>query len=132
GARPARGRPGSRPWSARRRLTSAGAAGRRATNSLTNARGRPAGRPPGAAAPPVARVPAPPQAQPAKLLQPPRPEPGQVDGRGDGVQGLVGADVAGRLLAADVLLAGLEGEDEGPPPGRVQGLADQPAGQPPH
>src|SRR5262249_57808984 len=39
-------------------------------------------------------------------------EPGEVDHPGEGVEGLGGADVVRRLLAPDVLLARLKGEDE--------------------
>ena len=46
-----------------------------------------------------------------------------------GQQHLRGADVAGRLFPADVLLAGLQREPVGRPPVRVQGHPHQPAGQ---
>ena len=46
-----------------------------------------------------------------------------------GQQHLRGADVAGRLLPADVLLAGLQRQPVGGPAVRVQGDAHQPAGQ---
>ncbi len=50
---------------------------------------------------------------PAQLrhrAQAPRPHERHVDCRGKGVQGLVGADVGGRLVASDVLLPGAERE----------------------
>jgi hypothetical protein len=49
-------------------------------------------------------------------------EPRQVDHSAERVQRLGGADVVGRPLAADVLLARLEGEDEATPPIDVLGL----------
>ena len=50
--------------------------------------------------------------------------------RGDhGEQHLRGADVGGRLLAADVLLAGLQREAIGRHPARIHGEADDAAGQ---
>ena len=55
-----------------------------------------------------------------------------VDGvhrRHDGQQHLGGADVGGRLVATDVLLAGLQGEPVGRPPLGVDRDADQPTGQ---
>jgi hypothetical protein len=45
------------------------------------------------------------------LLEPLRPEPREVDEPARRQQRLVGGDVGGRLLAPDVLLARLEGED---------------------
>ena len=48
----------------------------------------------------------------AELAEALASEPGEVDHRPQRVQRLGGADVVGRLLAADVLLAGLQGEDE--------------------
>jgi hypothetical protein len=61
---------------------------------------------------------------------------GQVDGRSQGQQRLVGADVAGSLVPPDVLLAGAHGHDEGALPIEVRGhpheapgdLADQGVG----
>jgi hypothetical protein len=47
-------------------------------------------------------------AQFSRLGQPLRPHFSQIDCRPQGEQPLVGADVAGRLFAADVLLAGLK------------------------
>ena len=52
----------------------------------------------------------------------------QVDRRPQGQQPLVRADVAGGLLAADVLLAGLQGQDPAALAAAIDGLADQPAG----
>ncbi len=67
-------------------------------------------------------------AQGGHVAQPMRPDRGQVDGCGQGAQGLVRADVAGGLLAADVLLAGPQGHDEGAPAVDVGRHADQAAG----
>ncbi len=53
---------------------------------------------------------------------------GEEDGDHHGDEGLVGADVGGGLFAADVLLAGGEGEDEAALAGDVLGLADEAAG----
>ena len=50
---------------------------------------------------------------------------GEVYGEGQGAQAGVGADVAGRLLPADVLLAGRQGQHEAPAPVHVGGFADQ-------
>ena len=58
-------------------------------------------------------------------------EPRQVDDAGERVQRLRGADVRGRLLAADVLLARLKREHEAAPPVDVAGLAGDPARHPP-
>ena len=57
-------------------------------------------------------------------------EPGEVDHAAERVQRLRGADVVGRLLAADVLLAGLQREDEAAAAVDVDGLAGDPAGHP--
>ena len=54
---------------------------------------------------------------------------GQVDRGGQRAQGVVGADVGGRLLAPDVLLAGREGEDEPAPPRGVVRCAHETPGQ---
>ena len=51
-----------------------------------------------------------------------------VDRRREREQGLVGADVAGGLLAPDVLLARAKGHHERPLPVQVRGHAHQPAG----
>ncbi len=71
------------------------------------------------------------QHQLAELDDPPPAEPRQVDDAAEGVQRLRGADVGGRLLAADVLLAGLQGEHEAAAAIDVGGLAGDPAGHPP-
>ena len=68
------------------------------------------------------------QQQLAQLDDPPAPEPRQVDDAGERVQRLRGADVRGRLLAADVLLAGLQREHEPAPAVDVDGLAGDPPG----
>src|SRR5919206_571814 len=52
------------------------------------------------------------------------PQPREVDEARQREQRLVGGDVRGRLLAPDVLLAGLEGEDIAAVPRGVSGLAD--------
>ncbi len=57
-----------------------------------------------------------------------RPEPGEVDEPGDRKQRLVRRDVVRRLLAPDVLLACLEGEDEAALAVEVGRLADDSAG----
>ena len=62
------------------------------------------------------------------LTEPGRPDRGEVDAGAEGEQPLVGADVRRRLLAADVLLAGLQGEDPAPLAVAVDRLADDPAG----
>src|SRR4029077_1499972 len=51
---------------------------------------------------------------------------GEMDHRPQRVQRLGGADVVGRLLATDVLLAGLQGEDEAAAAVDVLGLAGDP------
>ena len=53
---------------------------------------------------------------------------GEEDGDHHGDEGLVGADVAGGLFAADVLLAGGEGEDVAALAVHVLGFADEAAG----
>ena len=58
-------------------------------------------------------------------------EPRQVDDAGERVERLRGADVRGRLLAADVLLARLQREHEAAPAVDVDGLAGDPPGHPP-
>ncbi len=52
--------------------------------------------------------------------------------RGQRVKGVVGADVARRLLAADVLLAGLQGEHEAASSFDIDGLADEAPGDAAH
>ena len=61
------------------------------------------------------------------LPEPLRPEPGQVDEAGQSEQRLVRRDVGRGLLTADVLLAGLQGEDIAALARGVGGLADDPA-----
>ena len=55
-----------------------------------------------------------------------------VDGEGQHAQAGVGADVGGRLLAADVLLARRQGQHEAAPAFLVDGLAAQAPGHLPH
>ena len=70
------------------------------------------------------------RALPAELGEPRRSEPPEVDRGGDGHQGLVRADVGVGLLAADVLLAGLERQDVAGLAVDVDGLADDAARHP--
>ena len=65
----------------------------------------------------------------AICLQPVRAVVDGVHPGHDGEQHLRGADVAGGLLAADVLLAGLQGQAVGLVAVGVDGDADEPAGQ---
>ncbi len=60
------------------------------------------------------------------------PEPGEMHQRRERVERVVGADVRGRLLAADVLLARLQGEHEAAAAVDVARLADEAAGQTSH
>ena len=53
---------------------------------------------------------------------------GEVDGGGQGVEGFVGADVGGGAFAADVLFAGLEGQDISGAAGGVGGAPHESAG----
>ena len=76
----------------------------------------------------LARVGGPLEHQLDQLDDPLPPEPAQVDHAGERVQRLRRADVRGRLLAADVLLAGLEGEHESALAVDVLGLARDPPG----
>ena len=55
-----------------------------------------------------------------------------MDEPGERQERLVRRDVRGRLLAADVLLAGLQGQDIGAPAFDVGRLTDDPAGHAPH
>ena len=71
-------------------------------------------------------------ALPAELGEPAGSEPGQVRRRGKRHQCLVRADVRGRLLAADVLLSGLEGEHVSGPPVDVDGLSHDATGEASH
>src|SRR5207248_6120259 len=65
-----------------------------------------------------------------QLAEPLRPEPREVDQSRQRQQGLVRRDVRRRLLAPDVLLARLEGEDIAALARGVYRLADDPAGHP--
>ncbi len=56
-----------------------------------------------------------------------RPEPGKVNEPREGQQRLVRRDVRGRLLAPDVLLAGLQGQDIAALARGVERLTDDPA-----
>ena len=62
------------------------------------------------------------------IAQPVRPERRQIDAGRERQQRLVRADVAGGLVAPDVLLARLQGHDEGALAVEVRGHADEPAG----
>ena len=53
---------------------------------------------------------------------------GHVDGGHEGYQADGGADIRGRALAADVLLAGLKGEHVAGAPLGIDGLADDATG----
>jgi hypothetical protein len=55
-----------------------------------------------------------------------------VDKPGEREERLVRRDVRGRLFAADVLFAGLQGQDIGAPAFDVGRLTDDPAGHAPH
>ena len=59
-------------------------------------------------------------------------QPREMDEPGQREERLVRGDVRGRLLAADVLLAGLQGQDIGAPALDVGRLTDDPAGHAPH
>src|SRR5213075_2455364 len=65
-----------------------------------------------------------------QLAQPLRPEPRQVDEPAQGEERLVGGDVRRRLLAPDVLLPGLQGEDIAALARGVYRLADDPSRHP--
>ena len=71
------------------------------------------------------------QQQLAELDEPAAAQPGQVDDAGQRVERLGGADVRGRLLAADVLLARLQREHEAAAPVDVARLARDPPGHAP-
>src|ERR1035438_280721 len=64
------------------------------------------------------------QAQVRRLLQPLWPQRRQVDRGAQGEQALVGADITGCFLAADVLLARLQGQYPASFAGAVHGLPD--------
>ena len=67
------------------------------------------------------------QAELAVSFKPLRPERGQIDGSPQSKQSLVRADVARRLLAADVLLARLQRQHPASAAVAVHRLADKPA-----
>ena len=79
----------------------------------------------------LSRVGGPPHQQLAELAEALAPEPGEVNHRAERVQRLRGADVVGRFLAADVLLAGLQCEDEAAATVDVLGFAGDPSRHPP-
>src|SRR6185503_6498594 len=64
-----------------------------------------------------------------ELHEPITAEPAEVDDAGERVERLRGADVRGRLLAADVLLARLQGQHEAALAVDVDGLPRDPARQ---
>src|SRR5215468_7698671 len=68
----------------------------------------------------------------ARLAQADLAHDGHVDRRHEGAERHVGADVRGRFLAADVLFARLQGEDEAALAVEVHRGADQAAGHPTH
>ena len=80
---------------------------------------------------PLPRVGGAPHQQLAQLAEALAAEPGQVDHRAERVQRLRGADVVGRFLATDVLLAGLQREHEAAAPVDVLGFAGDPSRHPP-
>ncbi len=71
------------------------------------------------------------QQQLAQLDDPAAAEPRQVDDAPERVRGLRGADVRGGLLAADVLLAGLQRQHEPAPAIHVACFPGDPPGHPP-
>ncbi len=90
------------------------------------------GETPSIAASALARVRGALHEQLAELDEARAPEPRQVDDAGERVQRLRGADVRGRLLAADVLLARLQREHEAATAVDVDGLPGDPARHPAH
>src|ERR1041384_246644 len=69
------------------------------------------------------------------LREPPEPrlaEQAEVDAERERAQARIRADVRGRLLTADVLLARRKGEHEAALAFRIDGLANQPARHLPH
>src|SRR5258706_10704894 len=76
---------------------------------------------------PLACVRGAPDQQLAQLAEALATEPGEVDRGGQGVERLRGADVVSGLLATDVLLASLQGEDEAATTVDVVGFAGNPA-----
>ena len=106
---------------------SGGARRPRRRRGAARTRARPAARAasprPSSARERLARVVRAREQQLAELDDPAAPEPRQVDDAGERVERLRGADVRGRLLAADVLLARLQRQHEAAPPVDVDGLA---------
>ena len=70
--------------------------------------------------------------EPREPRQPGFAEQRQMDREGERAQTGIRADVAGRLLAADVLLAGRQGQHPAAPAVGIDGLADEPARHLPH
>ena len=70
--------------------------------------------------------------EPGQPGQPRLAEQRQVDREGQRAEPGIGADVAGRLLAADVLLARRQGQHPAAPPIGIDGLADEPPRHLPH
>src|SRR5260370_18729051 len=66
------------------------------------------------------------------LAHPIRSHVGHVDARRERAQRVVGADVGGRLLSPDVLLARSKGQVEAAPALLVVSRSDQAAGEAPH
>ena len=124
------GIPARNPSSASRSTTTAaGTGGGRRTPART---GRDGVRRDPVEAAGVVGVPGGPRAAQGQLGQPRGAQPAQLDGGGDGHQGLVGAHVGGGLLPSDVLLAGPERGDVGPAAVNVDRLPHQPTGEAPH
>ena len=63
------------------------------------------------------------------FAQPVGAEPTELDGGGDGHQGLIGADVGRRLFSTDVLLTRAQGGHEGATIVRINGLTHYPSRQ---
>src|SRR5207253_478881 len=68
------------------------------------------------------------QAQIRRLLQTLRSQGSEIDGRSQREEALIGADVARRLLSADVLLARLQRQHPAAPVVAIDRLPDKPAG----
>ncbi len=73
-----------------------------------------------------------PRTQLAHIAQALRSHEAQVNGGAQGEQSLVRADIAGRLLAADVLFARLQRQHPTASPAAIHGLAGDTSGQPSH
>ena len=125
-----RSTPGLTPCSAQRRVTAATSASRRTANSRITGCACSVSTPVERGER-LARVVRAREQQLAQLDDPAAPQPGQVDDAGERVERLRGADVRGGLLAADVLLAGLQRQHEPAPPVDVDGLPGDPAGHAP-